>query len=152
MLGYLNREEETRNTIKDGWLHTGDIGYYDQGENLFIVDRLKELIKVKGLQVAPAEIEDIIRAIPEVTDVAVIGVPCDRKGEVPRAYVVRDGSSLSEEDVSKSVESKLSSYKHLEGGVEFVQSIPKSAAGKILRKDLREEYRKWNEDRKQATA
>jgi len=133
-------EEATRETIKDGWLHTGDIGYYDQGENLFIVDRLKELIKVKGYQVAPAELEDVIRSIPEATDVAVIGVDDDRYGEVPRAYVVRSSSSLQEADVAQHVASRLSPYKHLKGGVEFVDTIPKSAAGKILRKDLKSDY------------
>merc|ERR1719507_1904792 len=75
-------------------LHTGDIGYYDHSGNIYICDRLKELIKVKGLQVAPAELEDVIRSIPEVTDVAVIGIDHDRDGEVPRAYVVTSGPEL----------------------------------------------------------
>merc|ERR1719150_3560919 len=85
MMGYFNNQAETDNTLKDGWLHTGDICY-----------RLKELIKVKGLQVAPAELEDVIRSIPEVTDVAVIGIECPRNGEVPRAYVVTSTPDLDE--------------------------------------------------------
>jgi len=142
MRGYRDRQEETEQTIQDQWLHTGDIGYYDEGENLFIVDRLKELIKVKGFQVAPAELEDVIRSIPEASDVAVIGVASAREGEVPRAYVVRSCSTLTEKLVASHVATRLSPYKHLAGGVQFVDSIPKSAAGKILKKELREDFQR----------
>jgi len=140
MKGYLNNEAETRHTLRDGWIHTGDIGYYDTDENIYISDRLKELIKVKGFQVAPAELEDVIRSIPEVTDVGVIGIDCARNGEVPRAYVVTSTQDVGEKQIKDFVASKLSPYKHLEGGVELVKEIPKSAAGKILRKDLKERY------------
>ncbi|CAG7823160.1 unnamed protein product, partial [Allacma fusca] len=88
MKGYLDNEEATRNTIdKDGWLRTGDIGYYAEDEYFYIVDRLKELIKVKGLQVAPSELETVLSSFAKVADVAVIGVPDERAGELPRAYV-----------------------------------------------------------------
>jgi len=97
---------------------------------------------VKGFQVAPAELEDVIRSIPEATDVAVIGVASAREGEVPRAYVVRSCPSLTEELVAAHVANRLSPFKHLAGGVQFVDSIPKSAAGKILKKDLREDFQK----------
>jgi len=140
MKGYLNNEAETKHTLREGWIHTGDIGYFDQEENIFISDRLKELIKVKGFQVAPAELEDVIRSIPEVTDVAVIGIECPRNGEVPRAYVVTSTPDLDEKKIQAFVASKLSPYKHLEGGVQMVKEIPKSAAGKILRKDLKASY------------
>jgi len=141
MAGYLNNPSSTANTIVDGWLHSGDIGYFDQHENVYIVDRLKELIKVKGLQVAPAELEDVIRRIAGVKDVAVIGVPDARSGEVPRAYVVREGVDVDEKTIFSGVARDLARHKHLDGGVEFVQEIPKSAAGKILRKHLREAHK-----------
>jgi len=140
MLGYLNNPEETAKTIQNGWLHTGDIGYYDDDGNIYICDRLKELIKVKGHQVAPAELEDLIRGIDEVTDVAVIGIPDQRQGEVPRAYVVKSDESLPASKIEDYIAERLSSFKHLKGGVAFVKEIPKSAAGKILRKDLKSKY------------
>jgi acyl-CoA synthetase (AMP-forming)/AMP-acid ligase II len=107
---------------------------------VFLVGRQKELIKVKGLQVAPAELENHIRGLQGVTDVAVIGVADARAGEVPRAYVVKGREGLTEEDVKSHVAAALSPHKHLAGGVEFVAQSPKSAAGKILRKDLKASY------------
>jgi len=106
----------------------------------YIVDRLKELIKYKGLQVAPAELESLLLSHPGIADVAVIGVPHERGGETPKAFVVRkpDHSSLSEEEVKAYVAKQLSDHKHLRGGVEFVDAIPKSASGKILRRVLRD--------------
>uniref|UniRef100_A0A8R1DXM3 Uncharacterized protein n=1 Tax=Caenorhabditis japonica TaxID=281687 RepID=A0A8R1DXM3_CAEJA len=138
MLGYLGRPEATSSTIIDGWLHTGDIGYLNEEGNLYIVDRLKELIKVKGLQVAPAELEDLLLSHPKIQDCAVIGIPDSRTGELPKAFVVRADKSLTEQDVKDFVKPKVSPYKQLEGGVEFLEEIPKSAAGKILRRFLRE--------------
>ncbi|KAF8363536.1 hypothetical protein PRIPAC_90459, partial [Pristionchus pacificus] len=143
MMGYLNRPEATAETIdKEGWLHTGDIGYMDPDGRTYIVDRLKELIKVKGLQVPPAELEDLLLSHPLVRDVAVIGLPDKRRGELVRAYIVRANESLTEDDVIKFVAHKVSEYKHITGGVRFVEEIPKSAAGKILRRQLREEAAK----------
>ena len=104
------------------------------------MDRKKELIKVKGFQVAPAELEDLLRRLSGVKDVAVIGVPEERAGEVPRAFVVKEDESLTEEDVKNYVAAKLSRHKHLVGGVQFTADIPKSAAGKILRKQLKDSY------------
>merc|ERR1712025_1001018 len=141
MPGYFKNEKATAETLIDGWIHTGDIGYYDETHSVFIVDRKKELIKVKGLQVAPAELENLIRSMDGVVDVAVIGIPDERAGEVPRAYVVRDGERIQEQDVKNLVSTSLSSHKHLSGGVEFLSTIPKSAAGKILRKDLKAAFR-----------
>ena len=89
MPGYFKNEKATAETIIDSWLHSGDIGFYDEEGLVYLVDRKKELIKVKGLQVAPAELEDVIRSIRGVRDVAVIGIPDERAGEAPRAYVVR---------------------------------------------------------------
>jgi len=140
MPGYFKNSEATASTLVDGWCHTGDIGYYNEDGMVFLVDRKKELIKVKGLQVAPAELENHIRGLEGVTDVAVIGVANARAGEVPRAYVVKGKEGLTEEDVKGHVAAALSPHKHLAGGVEFVEQIPKSAAGKILRKDLKASY------------
>lgn len=89
MPGYFKNEKATAETIIDDWLHSGDIGYCDEQGIVYLVDRKKELIKVKGLQVAPAELEDLIRGLAGVRDVAVIGIPDQRAGEAPRAYVVR---------------------------------------------------------------
>ena len=95
---------------------------------------------MKGLQVAPAELENTIRGIPGVMDVAVIGIPNERAGEVPRAYIVKSIDDLKEETIINTIAKQLSKHKHLAGGVEFVDAIPKSAAGKILRKDLKASY------------
>lgn len=141
MKGYFNKPVQTKEVFLDGWFKTGDIGHYNEGGQLMITDRLKELIKVKGFQVAPAELEDIIRDIPGVLDAAVIGVPHPILGEAPRAYVVmRDNIRIQPEDITKYVASKLAKFKHLEGGVELVDVIPKSLSGKILRKQLKQNY------------
>ncbi|KAK6737596.1 hypothetical protein RB195_019978 [Necator americanus] len=138
MLGYLEQPDATRECIRDGWVHTGDIGYVNETGNLFIVDRLKELIKVKGYQVSPAELENILLCHPLIQDAAVIGVPNTESGELPKAFVVCSSTELTEEEVMSFVKGRVSSYKQLSGGVEFVKEIPKSPAGKILRRILYE--------------
>lgn len=139
MKGYLNNPEATARTIdRDGWLHTGDIGHYDDDEDFFIVDRLKELIKYKGFQVPPAELEALLITHPNIDDVAVIGVPDVESGELPKAFVVRRGNVTSEE-IKNFVAKKVPPHKKLRGGVEFVDVIPKSASGKILRRMLRQQ-------------
>jgi acyl-CoA synthetase (AMP-forming)/AMP-acid ligase II len=140
MKGYLNNDEATAATIdSDGWIHTGDIGYYDEDGYFYIVDRIKELIKYKGFQVAPAELEALLLTHPDVADVAVVGVADEDAGELPRAYVVlKPGVSLAVDQIKKFVAEKVSNFKQLRGGVEFVKSIPKSETGKILRRDVRE--------------
>ncbi|CAD5227103.1 unnamed protein product [Bursaphelenchus xylophilus] len=138
MKGYLNRRKETADTIdSEGWLHTGDIGYVDKDGFFFIVDRLKELIKVRGFQVPPAELEDLLLSHPLIDDAAVIGVKDQRSGELPKAFIVRKSSTLTAEEVKKFVAEKTAPYKHLKGGVEFIEQIPRSLSGKILRKELR---------------
>ena len=141
MPGYFKNAAATGETLVDDWCHTGDIGYYDQQGRVFIEDRKKELIKVKGLQVAPAELENVLRGLEGVADVAVVGVPDHRAGELPRAYVVKKGD-LTEEQVKSHVAEALAPHKQLAGGVEFLPEIPKSAAGKILRKDLKAAFMK----------
>jgi acyl-CoA synthetase (AMP-forming)/AMP-acid ligase II len=141
MRGYLNNEKATKEIIdQDGWLHTGDIGFFDEDGFVFLVGRLKELIKVQGFQVSPSELEDLLRRIPGVGDCAVIGVDVANKGEAPRAYIVKSDASLTEEKIHAFVKEKAARYKQLAGGIEFVTSIPKNATGKILRRALKAMY------------
>ncbi|KAG0001552.1 putative fatty-acid--CoA ligase FadD10 [Modicella reniformis] len=141
MKGYRNNPKATQETIDvEGWLHTGDVGFIDEGENLFVVDRIKELIKYKGFQVAPAELEAILLSHPHILDTAVIGVEDKEQAtELPLAFVVKhpEHPELSEQGVKDFVDSKVAPHKKLRGGVRFIDAIPKSAAGKILKKDLR---------------
>ena len=139
MKGYLNNPEATGEIIdSSGWLHTGDIAYYDADKHFFIVDRLKELIKVKAAQVSPSELENVIRLHPAVADVAVIGIPDDYAGELPRAFVVKKaGALLTQQELNHFVDPKVAPHKKLKGGVQFVDSIPKSNTGKILRRELK---------------
>nr|CAD7568813.1 unnamed protein product [Timema californicum] len=133
MKGYLDNIEATNDVIdKDNWLRTGDLACYDENNLFYIKDRLKELIKVKGYQVAPAELEEILRSHPSVAEAAVIGVPDKRAGEVPRAFVVCT-SEVSEDELKNYVAGKVSDFKQLAGGVTFLESIPKNPSGKILR-------------------
>ncbi|XP_031566165.1 probable 4-coumarate--CoA ligase 3 [Actinia tenebrosa] len=142
MKGYLNKPEATANTIdKDGWLHTGDIGHYDKDGHFYIVDRVKELIKYKGFQVPPAELESVLLSHPQISDAAVIGVPNVEAGELPKAFVVTR-SNISEKEVMDFVAKKVAPHKKLRGGVEMVESIPKNASGKIMRRQLRDQERK----------
>ncbi|KAL8456869.1 hypothetical protein ACS0TY_034923 [Phlomoides rotata] len=139
MKGYLNDVESTKSTIdKDGWLHTGDIGLIDGDDELFIVDRLKEIIKYKGFQVAPAEIEALLLNHPFISDAAVVPMKDEQAGEVPVAFVVRSdaASNITEDEVKQFVSKQVVFYKRI-NRVFFVDTIPKSPSGKILRKDLR---------------
>nr|XP_023889781.1 4-coumarate--CoA ligase 2-like [Quercus suber] len=139
MKGYVNDPEATARTIdKEGWLHTGDIGLIDDEDELFIVDRLKELIKYKGFQVAPAELEAILLTHPNVSDVAVVPMKDESAGEVPVAFVVRsNGSQVTEDEIKQFVSKQVVFYKRI-NRVFFIDAIPKSPSGKILRKNLRE--------------
>ncbi|CAN6234571.1 unnamed protein product [Urochloa humidicola] len=141
MQGYYKRKEETESTIDaKGWLHTGDVGYIDGDGDVFIVDRIKELIKYKGFQVAPAELEAILLSHPSVEDAAVFGVPDEEAGEVPVGCVVRRRRAAeSEADVMAYVAARVASYKKLRV-LRFVDAIPKSVSGKILRRQLRDEF------------
>ncbi|CAH2084117.1 unnamed protein product [Euphydryas editha] len=138
MKGYVGKDKSEDFDV-EGFYKTGDIGYYDEDKYFFIVDRLKELIKYKAYQVPPAEIEAVLLEHPSILDAGVIGIPHDSAGEVPRAYVVlKSQAKLSEEDVKNFVAEKLSSPKHLRGGVHFISEIPKTPSGKILRRKLKE--------------
>ena len=138
MKGYLNRPDATAQTIDpDGWLHTGDIGYADEDGHFFIVDRAKELIKYKGFQVPPAELEAVLLTHPCVADAAVIPCPDDEAGEVPKAIVVlRPATAPTKaEAIMEFVAERVAPHKRIRY-LEFVETIPKSPSGKILRRVL----------------
>jgi acyl-CoA synthetase (AMP-forming)/AMP-acid ligase II len=136
MRGYLGNDDATRATIDDeGWLHTGDLGYVDSDGYLFVVDRLKELIKYKGFQVAPAELEEILLSHPGVADAAVIPSPDEEAGEVPKAFVVLAGDGVATDEVVDYVAERVAPQKRVRR-IEVVEEIPKSPSGKILRRVL----------------
>ncbi|KAJ6504373.1 phenylacetyl-CoA ligase [Mycena vulgaris] len=151
-LGYLNNEEATKETFVNGWVRTGDEVVIRNSE-IFVVDRLKEIIKVKGFQVAPAELEGHLLLHPAVADACVVGIPDDYSGEVPLAFVVLRGKILKQVSANPSEGEKLKgalmkhvsdakiAYKRLAGGVEFIDAIPKNPSGKILRRVLRDKAR-----------
>ncbi|WJX60109.1 4-coumarate--CoA ligase 3 [Trifolium repens] len=138
MKGYLNDVNATKATIDEGgWLHTGDIGYIDDNDEIFIVERVKELIKFKGFQVPPAELEGLLISHPSIVDAAVVPQKDVAAGEVPVAFVVRsNGLDLTEEAVKEFIAKQVVFYKRLHK-VYFINAIPKSPSGKILRKDLK---------------
>jgi acyl-CoA synthetase (AMP-forming)/AMP-acid ligase II len=139
MKGYLNNPAATAETlVGDGWLRTGDIGRVDPGGFFYIVDRLKELIKYKGYQVPPAELEAVLVSHPKVKDAGVIGVPMDDGGEAPKACVVVD-DGVEPDELIAYVSERVAPYKRIRE-VEFVDEIPKSASGKILRRELRGQH------------
>jgi 4-coumarate--CoA ligase len=148
-LGYHNKPEATAGCLsEDGWFRTGDVGHLTERGDLYITDRLKELIKYKGFQVPPAELEGYLVDNEMVDDVAVVGVESEELGtEVPRAYIVRKGGMKAvqkgdEARIIKWLAAKVANHKKLRGGVKFVDAIPKSASGKILRRILKEEAKK----------
>ncbi|KAF2120994.1 hypothetical protein BDV96DRAFT_485364 [Lophiotrema nucula] len=141
-LGYHNNDAATKESLSpSGWFHTGDVGYIDANGNFFITDRVKELIKYKGFQVAPAELEGYLLEHPLVDDCAVVGIHSESLGtEVPRAYVVPKPGA-QRKDASEIIQwlgSRVANHKKLRGGVVFVEEIPKTASGKILRRVMRE--------------
>jgi acyl-CoA synthetase (AMP-forming)/AMP-acid ligase II len=141
MKGYLGHPEATAEIIDgEGWLHTGDIGYADEDGALYIVDRLKELIKYKGRQVAPAELEALLLSHPSIADAAVIPSPDADAGEIPVAFIVVN-ERVAADDIMNFVRERVAPHKRIRR-VEFVDQIPKNATGKILRRELVERVRK----------
>ncbi len=144
MKGYIGNEKATRETIdEDGWLHTGDVGYYDDESQFFIVERLKELIKYNAFQVPPAEIEGILQMHPKVREAGVFGIPDEKTGEKAVAFVVKQpGVDVTDQEIIEFVAEKASKPKQLHGGVYFVDQLPKNDTGKVMRRILKEMWQK----------
>ncbi|MGG0656666.1 class I adenylate-forming enzyme family protein [Rummeliibacillus pycnus] len=137
MKGYLKNEEATTRTLKDGWLYSGDLGRFDEDGLLYIVDRKKDMINRSGENVYPVEVEEVLYQIPELLEGAVIGIPHEIYGEVPKAFVVlKEGQQLSEQDIIAFCSKRLAKYK-LPHEVELVGSLPRNASGKVLKNVLR---------------
>ena len=139
MQGYYKDEQATSETFVNGWLRTGDMGLMDEDGYIFIVDRKKDIIIVSGFNVYPREIEDLLYSHPQIEEAAVIGVPDETRGEVPKAFIVpKEGEEIDKKEVLAFLKPKLAQYK-LPREVEIRESLPKNAAGKILKKVLKQE-------------
>jgi long-chain acyl-CoA synthetase len=140
MAGYWNAPEATASTLRDGWFYTGDIGFIDAHGYVYLQDRKKELIKYKGFSIAPAELEALLLEHPAVADVAVIGKPDEEAGEVPKAFVVRkaDCPDVTADELLQFATGRLARYKTLQE-IAFIETIPRSPSGKILRRVLKEQ-------------
>lgn len=138
MKGYYNRPDETANTIREGWLCTGDMGVIDEEGFVKIVDRKKDMILVSGFNVYPNEVEDVVASHPKVLEVAAVGIPSDKSGEVVKIFVVKKDKSLKEKELIEYCRENLTGYK-VPKEVEFRDELPKTNVGKILRRALREE-------------
>ncbi len=139
MKGYWNNPEGTKAAIKDGWLHTGDIGMLDDEGYLYIFDRKKDMLICGGYNIYPIELEEVLYEHPKVLEAAVVGVPDERLGEIPKAYIVmKPGMKADEGEIMDFVKTRLAKYKKLRA-VEFVDTLPKGPTGKILRRLLRVE-------------
>ncbi|GAB4272230.1 long-chain-fatty-acid--CoA ligase [Thermincola ferriacetica] len=136
MKGYWNRPEATAEALKDGWMHSGDIGYMDEEGYIFIMDRKKDLVIVGGLNVYPREIEEVLYTNPKVAEAAVVGVANDLRGEIVKAFVVlKEGETATERELIKYCQERLANYK-LPKVVEFRDALPKNSTGKILKREL----------------
>jgi acyl-CoA synthetase (AMP-forming)/AMP-acid ligase II len=139
MREYWNRPDATAETLRDGWLHTGDVAFMDEEGFVFIQDRIKDMIISGGENVYPAEIEGVLMSHPQVVEAAVIGLPSEKWGESPLAIVVRRDESLTVKDLMEHCRGKLAGYKRPQV-VEFVDQIPRNPSGKILKRVLREQF------------
>ena len=137
MAGYWHQESATRDTMRGGWIYTGDLGYQDEDGYIYLSGRAKDFIKRGGEMISPEEVEQVLRSHPELDDAAVIGVPDDEAGELPKAFIVAAPNSTPMLDELQAFMSEhVASYK-LVREIEMVDAIPKSPSGKILRRELR---------------
>lgn len=139
--GYYGDEENTRQILdEDGWIHSGDIGYFDEDGFLYIVDRKKDIMKYMNYQISPSEIEDIILNVEGVTNVCVVGIPDPIKMELPAAVVVKKsvGPKITAEKIKDLIKDTCSDFKQLRGGVYFVDSLPMTPSGKVLRRKVKD--------------
>jgi len=140
MCGYWQRPKETAETIRNGWLYTGDLGYLDEDGYLFIVERKKDVIKPSGFQVWPREVEEVIASHPAVAEVGVAGVPDPCQGEAVKAWIVlQEGKQATAEEIQAFCRQKLVPYK-VPKQIEFRHTLPKSLIGKVLRQMLAQEH------------
>ncbi|KAG8707022.1 hypothetical protein FRC11_007756 [Ceratobasidium sp. 423] len=159
-LRYSNNEQATKETFVNGWVHTGDEVVINKDGDVFIVDRLKEILKVRGFQVAPAELEGFLLDHPLVADVGVVGFPDEYSGEIPLAFIAlseeakKSGKSQDtlRKELTKFVADNKIRYKWLEGGIVFVDAVPKNPSGKILRRMLRDQAKKLTPAQRGVTA
>ncbi|MBI3737143.1 long-chain fatty acid--CoA ligase [Candidatus Sumerlaeota bacterium] len=152
MSGYHNKPEATAEAIKEGWLHTGDLGYRDDENYFFIVDRKKDMIIKGGYNIYPREIEEVIYQLPQVAEAAVVGVYDEAKGETVRAVVaLKPGQILTEEALAAYLDSNLAKYK-LPQDYLFMDELPKGPTGKILKREIIKNWAQWNKDRAGAAA
>jgi long-chain acyl-CoA synthetase len=136
--GYYKRPEETSEAIRDGWFHTGDVGYMDDEGYLFIVERKKDMIIAGGYNIYPREIDEVLYEHPAIQEACAVGLPDPYRGETVKAYIVtKEGESLTEQEVIEYCGEKLARYK-IPKAVEFMEELPKSVIGKVLRRKLRE--------------
>ncbi|XP_011872347.1 PREDICTED: 4-coumarate--CoA ligase 1-like [Vollenhovia emeryi] len=144
MTGYYRNPEATKSTVdEEGWLHTGDIGYFDEDGELFIVDRIKALMKYRGYQISPGEIEGVLLTHPAVLEAAVIGIPHDVDDEHPLAYVTKKpDAKVTEQELIDFIAKNMMDHCKLRGGVIFLDSFPYTGSGKISQKDLKEMAKK----------
>ena len=139
MKGYWNKPKETSEVLREGWLYTGDIAKQDKDGYFYIIDRKKDIIKFRGYSVYPREIEDILYEHPAVQTCAVVGIPDDLNGEIPKAFLVlKDGAEATEEEIIELVSGSVAPYKRIRD-VEFRKELPMNPLGKVLKKTLREE-------------
>jgi long-chain acyl-CoA synthetase len=137
MKGYWNRPEETRRVLRDGWLYTGDVGKVDEDGFLYILDRKTDMIIMSGENIYPREIEDVLLQHPAIAEAAVVGVPDERRGEIPKAVVVlRPGAQLTAEEVQEHCRQRLAFFK-VPKVVEFRSGLPRNAAFKVIKSELR---------------
>ena len=138
MTGYYNMPEETENTLKNGWLYTGDIGKLDEDGYFYIVDRKKDMIIAGGYNIYPRDIDEVLFEHPQIVEACAVGIPDEYRGETVKAFVVlKSGASLTEDEIINYCKDKLAKYK-VPRIIEFIDELPKSGVGKILRKELRQ--------------
>jgi long-chain acyl-CoA synthetase len=145
MKGYYKKPEETAKALKDGWVSTGDIGFLDEDGYLTIVDRKKDMIVASGYNIYPNEVDEVLFEHPRILEACTIGVPDEYRGESVKTYiVVKPGEKLTKEEVIGHCKAKLAAYK-VPKEIEFIDELPKTAVGKILRRELKELDRKKSE-------
>jgi long-chain acyl-CoA synthetase len=146
MMGYYKKPEDTAKALKDGWIYTGDLGFFDEDGYLSIVDRKKDMVIASGYNIYPVEIDNVLFDHPKIAEACVVGVPDKYRGETLKAFIVpKEGESLSEEEVIAYCRERLAAYK-VPTTIEFLRELPKTTIGKILRRELRDQEIRKSQD------